>query len=77
MFKKEIAQKRILEPILWDSATNVDFTTEPSTYGRLRSLQPQEELFFALVRLHCGLPIEDLSVRFNISTSTISRIIIR
>ena len=57
------------------SVANIDFTTEPSKYGRSRSLQPQEELFLTLVRLRCGLPIEDLSVRFNISTSTISRII--
>ena len=58
------------------SVTNTDFTKEPSKYGRSRSLQPQEELFFTLVRLCCGLPIEDLSVRLNISTSTISRIVI-
>ena len=55
---------------------NNNFITEPSKYGRSRSLHPQEELFLTLVRLRCGLPIEDLSVRFNISTSTISRIII-
>ena len=62
--------------IYWGSVTNVDFTTEPSKYGRSRSRQPQEEVFLTLVRLRCGLPIKDLSVRFNISNSTISRTII-
>ena len=62
--------------IYWGSVTDIDFTTEPSKYGRSISLQPQEELFFTLVRLRCGFQIKDLYVRFNISTSTISRIII-
>ena len=62
--------------IYWGSVKNIDFTIEQSKYGRSRSLQPQEKLFLTLVQLCCGFQIEDLSVRFNISTSTISRIII-
>ena len=61
--------------IYWGSVTNINFAIEPSKYGRSRSLQPQEELFPMLVRLRCGLLIEGLSVRFNISTSSIKRII--
>ena len=53
--------------IYWGSLTNIDFTAESSNYCRSRSLQLQEELFLTLVSLRCGLPIEDLSVRFNIS----------
>ena len=40
--------------IYWGSVTNIDFTTEPSRYGRPRSLKPQEELFLTLVRLRCA-----------------------
>ena len=46
--------------IYWGSVANINFTIEPSKYGRSRSLQPQEELFLMLVRLRCGLLIEGL-----------------
>ena len=42
---------------------------------RPRSLLPMEELFLTLVRLCLGLIEQDLAFRFNISQSTVSRII--
>ena len=35
-----------------------------------------EELFLTLIRLRCGFPVEDLAIRFNVSSSTIGRILI-
>ena len=43
---------------------------------RSRTLSVEEELFFTLTRLRCGILVEDMSVRFNLSTSHISRILI-
>ena len=42
--------------------------------GPMRTLSPEEELFFCLVRLRLGLLDRDLANRFNISTSQVSRI---
>ena len=44
--------------------------------GRPRKLSSEEELFLVLVRLRGGYHIEDMSVRFNMSPSNISRILI-
>lgn len=45
--------------------------------GRSRTLSVEEEFFLVLIRrLRCAFPVEDLSVRFNISSSSISRILI-
>ena len=42
---------------------------------RQRALPPKEEMFLTLVHLQLGLVEQDLAYRFNISQSTISRII--
>ena len=47
-----------------------------SNGGRPRTLRPIDEFFLVLVRLRLGLFERDLSHRFNISTSTVSDIII-
>ena len=47
-------------------------TRMPAPY--LRALQPIDEFFLVLVRLHLGLLEVDLSHRFNVSASTVSRI---
>ncbi|XP_062614631.1 uncharacterized protein LOC134276384 [Saccostrea cucullata] len=39
-------------------------------------LEPKNELFMTLVRLRHGFLVEDLSYRFNVSTSMVSRIIL-
>ena len=44
--------------------------------GRPRKLSSEEELFLVLVRLRGDYPIEDMSVRFNMLPSNISRILI-
>ena len=44
--------------------------------GTSRSLTPLNEFFLVLCRLRCGLMETDLSYRFQISQSTVSRIII-
>ena len=41
-----------------------------------RTLSVEEELFLVLVRLRGNYPLEDLAVRYNMSTSNISRILI-
>ncbi|VDI67621.1 Hypothetical predicted protein [Mytilus galloprovincialis] len=49
---------------------------EPSNRGRPKSMDPIDELFMFLCKLRCGFLTEDLSVRFNIHASTVSRKII-
>ena len=44
--------------------------------GRPHILPPMEEFFLVLVRLRLGLMEQDIAYRFNISQSTVSRIII-
>lgn len=43
-------------------------------FGRPKKLNYSNELFLYFCRLRCGLLEEDLAYRFNISTSTVSRI---
>lgn len=43
---------------------------------RPRTLPPMEEFFLTLVRLRLGLMEQDLAYRFNVSQSTVSRIIV-
>ena len=47
-----------------------------SKLGRKRKLSTEEEFFLVLVRLRGGFPLEDLGIRYQISTSNISRILI-
>ena len=44
--------------------------------GRTRKFNTEEEFFMTLVRLRCGFPLEDMVIRYNISTSHLSRILI-
>ena len=50
--------------------------TDVSRSGRPHILLPMEEFFLVLVRLRLGLMEQDIAYRFNISQSTVSRIII-
>lgn len=47
---------------------------EQNKRGRARALSPEQELFMVLVRLRCGILIEDLAHRFDLSSSHVSRI---
>ena len=47
-----------------------------SPRGRARKFSSEEEFFLVLVRLRGNFPIEDTAIRFNMSTSNISRILI-
>ncbi|XP_065650766.1 uncharacterized protein LOC136078877 [Hydra vulgaris] len=76
---------KFLEPEIyslnyWGSMSTVaDDLSENSsskTRGRSRILNVEEEFFMVLIRLRCAFPIEDLAIRFNISSSTTSRILI-
>lgn len=57
------------------SASGTVETQAKSTKGRKRILSPLEEFFLVLVQLHLGLFEQDLAYRFDISQSTVSRII--
>ena len=46
----------------------------PKKAARIAKLTPEEELFMVLVRLRVGLTITDLSLRFGISESSVSKI---
>lgn len=41
---------------------------------KARTLSPEQELFVVLVRLRCGLLLEDVAHRLNLSVSNVSRI---
>ena len=62
--------------IYWGSNTNIDKPESKGKRGRARALTPEEEFFMVLTRLRCAFPIEDIGVRFNMSTSNVSRILI-
>ena len=55
--------------IYWGSNTNIDKPESKGKRGRSRELTPEEEFFMVLTRLRCAFPIEDIGVRFNMSTS--------
>lgn len=44
--------------------------------GRNRTLRPEEEFFLTLCRLRCGFPLMDLAIRFHMSSSNLSRILV-
>ena len=50
----------------------VVISKEHKKSGRARTLSPEQELFMVLVRLHCGLLLEDVAHRFNLSLSHVS-----
>ena len=57
------------------SDTKHDHTSTPRPYKPVpRALQPIDELFMVLVRLRLALLEQDLSHRFMVSISTVSRI---
>ena len=64
--------------IYWGSNTNIEnkISSTVAKRGPPRTLSAEDEFFLVLVRLRCAFPIEDLSVRFDISTSNLSRILI-
>ncbi len=49
---------------------------ETSKHYQPRALSPENEFFLVLIRLRLGLMEQDLADRFEISQSTVSRIII-
>ena len=57
---------------------NSDYSEEElrTKRGRARSLRPIDEFFMVLCRLRQGIPEDHLAQLFNISASTVSRIII-
>ena len=61
----------------WGNTSKENLTMENSSkLGRKRKLSTEEEFFLVLVRLRGGFPLEDLGIRYQISTSNISRILI-
>ena len=52
----------------------VVISEEHKKSGRAWTLSPEQELFMVLVKLHCGLLLEDVAHRFNLSLSHVSRI---
>ncbi|XP_057291809.1 uncharacterized protein LOC130614396 [Hydractinia symbiolongicarpus] len=63
--------------IYWGSNTNIENTkTYNGKRGRSRATTAETEFFMILIRLRCGFPIEDMAIRFNMSTSNVSRIFI-
>ena len=61
----------IIDGVLWQILTLLQSQAKLQLQEEL--LQLQEQLFLTLTRLSCVLPIECISVRFNISISTVSR----
>ncbi|XP_057293202.1 uncharacterized protein LOC130621831 [Hydractinia symbiolongicarpus] len=63
--------------IYWGSNTNIENTkTYNGKRERSRATTAETEFFMILIRLRCGFPIEDMAIRFNMSTSNVSRIFI-
>ena len=63
--------------IYWGSSSKVENTqSNTGKRGCSRLTTPEEEFFMTLTRLRCAFPIEDLGIRFNMSTSNISRILV-
>ena len=64
--------------VYWGSNTNIEkiVSTDFVKQGSERVMTVEEEFFLTLVRLRCALPTEDLTVPFNLSSSSISRILI-
>ena len=56
------------------SETGLLESAEKRKCGKPRSISPEQELFMVLSRLRCGLLIEDLAHRYNLSPSHVSRI---
>ena len=61
----------------WGSNINIEKIVSPDFIKRgSKRIMTVEEFFLTLVRLRCALPTEDLTVPFNLSSSSISRILI-
>lgn len=62
----------------WGSNTNMKKMVSPdiNKRGSKRAMSVEEEFFMTLVRLRCAFPVEDMAVRFNVSSSSVSRIFI-
>ncbi|XP_057302699.1 uncharacterized protein LOC130636867 [Hydractinia symbiolongicarpus] len=60
--------------IYWGSNTNIENTkTYNGKRRRSRATTAETEFFMILIRLRCGFPIEDMAIRFNMSTSNASK----
>ena len=64
--------------IYWGSNTNIEKTTDfnYNKKGRGRIMSSKSELFLVLTRFRLGLLVEDMALRFDISSSHVSRIIV-
>ena len=58
----------------YSNGTETVVISEHKKSGRARTLSPEQELFIVLVRLCCGLLLEDVAHLFNFSFSHVSRI---
>ena len=64
--------------VYWGSNTNIEKIVSTDFVKRRskRIMTVEEEFFLTLVRLRCAPPTEHLTVSFNLSSSSISRILI-
>ena len=64
--------------IYWGSNTNIEKTTDfnYNKKGRGRIMSSKSELFLVLTRFRLGLLVEDMALRFDISSSHVRRIIV-
>ena len=64
------------EHLVYHGSNTAPITSESQTKcGKPRSMSPEQELFLVLIRLRLGLLVQDISHRFNISTTQVSRIL--
>ena len=63
--------------VYYGSNTNIEkiVSNDFVKRGSERTRTVEEEFFLTWVRLSCAFPVQDLSVRFNLSSSSISRIL--
>ncbi len=69
---------------LGDCVNNIRYYTKAATSAKRRrkkntsqcKLDAKDQLLLTLIRLKCNLDVQDLAFRFNVSTATVSRIVI-
>ena len=64
--------------LYWGANMNINSTTSENVAkrGRARRMNGEEEFFMVLVRLRHAFPLEDMAVRFNMSSSHLTHIMI-